>query len=216
MNISKNQNNNILIALISFLLFVCIFKWINYLVTNNYVKLTRQAFVEGFDSNTQAIRDTGSPDTSHNVDMPLTTTTNCKNMCGPPNRCSITGQQCFSDIDCPGCEPQVPPLSPSTGENIIGNDDSGKLTAGVTPNYSPLTTGFGTQARIVTEDKFEKPDMPDFGIDKWSSKFIKGRKLFDDRYKPSGLKNMPSYPDRYSLTGEFVDEGPLPSNAYLR
>ena len=141
MNISKNT---ILIALISFLLLICIFKWINYLVTNNYVKLSQ----EGFDTNTQATRDTGSPDTSHNVDMPLTTTSSCKNMCGPPNRCSITGQQCMSDIDCPGCEPQVPPLSPSTGENIIGDDDAGKLTAGVTPNYSPLTTGFGTQTRL--------------------------------------------------------------------
>jgi hypothetical protein len=214
MNISKNQHNNILIALISFLLLICIFKWIHYLVVNNYVKLCNLP-VEGFDPNTQIIRDTESPNTTHNVDLPLTTTTSCKNMCGPPNRCSITGQQCFSDIDCPGCEPLVPPLSPSTGENIVGDDAAGKLTAGVTPNYSPLTTGFGTQARIVTKDKLEKPAMPDFGIDKWSSKFIKGRKLFDDRYKPSGLKNMPSYPDRYSLTGEFIDEGPLASNSYL-
>ena len=214
MNISKSQYSIILIALISFLLLIIIFKWINYLVTNNYVKLSEPVF-EGFDVNTQAIRDTGSPDTTHNVDMPLTTTTSCKNMCGPPNRCSITGQQCMSDIDCPGCEPLVPPLSPSNGANIIGDDDAGKLTVGVTPNYSPLTTGFGTQARIVTEDKFRKPAMPDFGIDKWSAKFIKGRKLFDDRYKPSGLKNMPSYSDRYSITGEFVDEGPLPSNSYL-
>ena len=37
MNISKNT---ILIALISFLLLICIFKWINYLVANNYVKLS--------------------------------------------------------------------------------------------------------------------------------------------------------------------------------
>lgn len=209
MNISKNT---ILIALISFLLLICIFKWINYLVANKYVKMAQ----EGFDTNTQAIRDTGSPDTSHNVDMPLTTTSSCKNMCGPPNRCSITGQQCMSDIDCPGCEPQVPPLSPSTGENIIGDDDAGKLSSGVTLNYSSLTTGFGTQARIVTADKFAKPAMPDFGKNTWSDKFIKGRKLFDDRYKPSGLKNMPSYSDRYSITGEFVDDGPLPSNSYLK
>ena len=214
MNISKNQNNNIIIALISFLLLICIFKWINYLVANNYVKLS-QSYVEGFDANTQPTRDTGAPDTNHNVDLPLTTTTSCKNMCGPPNRCSITGQQCFSDIDCPGCEPQVPPLSPSTGENIIGNDDAGKLTAGVTPNYSPLTTGFGTQSRIITEDKLGKPTAPNLGIDTWSDKFNKDRKLFDDRYKPSGLKNMPSYSDRYSITGEFVDDGPLASNAYL-
>jgi len=214
MNISKNQHNNIIIALISFLLLIFIFKWINYLVTNNYVKLS-QPYIEGFDANTQAIRDTGSPDTNHNVDIPLTTTTSCKNMCGPPNRCSITGQQCFSDIDCPGCEPQVPPLSPSTGENIIGNNDAGKLTAGVTPNYSPLTTGFGTQLRIYTSNKFGKPASPNWGIDTWTDKFNKDRKLFDDRYKPSGLKNMPSYSDRYSITGEFVDDGPLASNSYL-
>ena len=209
MNISKSQYSIILIALISFLLLISIFKWINYLVANNYIKFS---FFEGFDTN---ISDTEGSDTSHNVDVPLTTTTSCKNMCGPPNRCSITGQQCFSDIDCPGCQPQVPPLSPSTGENIVGDDDAGKLTVGVTPNYSPLTTGFGTQARIVTEDTFKKPAMPDFGKDTWSDKFIKGRKLFDDRYKPSGLKNMPSYPDRYSITGQFVDEGPLASNSYL-
>ena len=215
MNISKSQYSIILIALISFLLLIIIFKWINYLVTNNYVKLSEPVF-EGFDVNTQAIRDTGSPDTTHNVDMPLTTTTSCKNMCGPPNRCSITGQQCMSDIDCPGCEPLVPPLSPSNGANIIGDDDAGKLTVGVTPNYSPLSTGFGTQLRIVTSDKFSKPSMPNFGINTWSDKFNKGRKLFDDRYKPAGLKNMPSYSDRYSLTGEFIDEGPLPSNSYLK
>jgi hypothetical protein len=214
MNILKNQYNNIIIALISFLLLICIFKWINYLVVNNYVKLS-QLYVEGFDTNSQPTRDTGSPETNHNVDLPLTTTTSCKNMCGPPNRCSITGQQCFSDIDCPGCEPQVPPLSPSTGENIIGNDDAGKLTAGVTPNYSPLTTGFGTQSRIVTKDKLGKPTAPNLGIDTWSDKFNETRKLFDDRYKPSGLKNMPSYSDRYSITGEFIDDGPLASNSYL-
>ena len=213
MNISKNQYNIIIFALISFLLLICIFKWINYLVVNNYVKLSS---IEGFDTNTQAIRDTGASDTSHNVDVPLTTTTSCKNMCGPPNRCSITGQQCFSDIDCPGCEPQVPPLSSSNGENIIGDNDAGKLTVGVTPNYSPLTTGFGTQSRIYTSDKFSKPSMPNFGVNTWSSKFNKGRKLFDDRYKPSGLKNIPSYSDRYSLTGEFIDDGPLPSNSYLK
>ena len=215
MNKSKNNFFIILIALISFLLLIFIYKWIHYLVTNNYVKINK-SYIEGFDANTQVIRDTGNPDTTHNVDIPLTTTTSCKNMCGPPNRCSITGQQCMSDIDCPGCQPQVPPLSPNNGENIIGNDDAGKLTSGVALNYSPLTTGFGTQERIVTPDKFEKPAMPNFGKNMWADKFIKGRKLFDDRYKPSGLKNMPNYSDRYSITGEFVDEGPLASNAYLK
>lgn len=208
MNITKNKYNIILIALICLLLFVGIFKWINYLVNNKFVKL----IIEGFDTNTQAIRDTGDSSTSHNVDVPLTTTSSCKNMCGPPNRCSITGEQCSSDIDCTGCQPVIPPDTPNTGENIVGNDDAGKLSS-LALNYSPLTTGFGTQARIYTEDKFSKPAMPNLGRDTWSDKFIKGRKLFDDRYKPSGLKNMPSYSDSYSITGQFVDEGPIPANA---
>ena len=212
MNFSKNQYTIILFALISFLLLICIFKWINYLVINKYII---KPFIEGFDPNTQVIRDTGSPDTTHNVDLPLTTTTSCKNMCGPPNRCSITGQQCLSDIDCPGCQPLVPPLKPDDGSKIIGDDDAGKLTVGVTPNYSPLTTGFGTQSRIYTSDKFEKPAAPNLGTNTWSKRFNEDRKLFDDRYKPSGLKNMPSYADRYSITGDFVDEGPLASNSYL-
>jgi len=203
MNISKKQYFCILFALIVFLLFF-----------NNYIKL----YIEGFDPNVQVIKDNGTPDTNHNVDIPLTTTTNCKNMCGPPNRCSITGQQCMSDIDCPGCNPQVSAsnsANTNTNTNIVGNDDAGKLTSGVTLNYSPLTTGFGTQSRIYTQDKFDKPLTPNLGINTWSNKFNNDRKLFDDRYKPAGLKNMPSYSDRYSITGEFVDEGPLPSNSYL-
>ena len=39
--------------------------------------------------------------------------------------------------------------------------------------------------------------------------------MFDKRYKPSGLPNMPEYSKRYSITGEFMDEGPLSSNAYF-
>jgi hypothetical protein len=212
MNFSKNQYTIILFALISFLLLIYIFKWINYLVINKYIT---KPFIEGFDANTQLIRDTGTPDTTHNVDVPLTTTTSCKNMCGPPNRCSITGQQCLSDIDCPGCQPLVPPLKPNDELQIIGDDDAGKLSFGVTSNYSSLTTGFGTQSRIYTSDKFEKPAAPNLGTNTWSKQFNEDRKLFDDRYKPSGLKNMPSYDERYSITGDFVDEGPLASNAYL-
>ena len=45
-----------------------------------------------------------SSDTSHTVNLPINTTISCENMCGPLNRCSITGQQCTSDIDCYGCQ----------------------------------------------------------------------------------------------------------------
>ena len=205
------NRNMILASLFSLLLLFVIFKWIHYLVENNYISYTRK---EGFDTSLQMKE---GPDTNHNVDLPLTTTYSCKNMCGPPNRCSITGQQCFADIDCPGCEPYSPPLS-STDEkskNIVGDNAAGKLTFNATPKYSTLTTDIGTKARLVTKNKYEKPVSPNFGVDTWTNKFDIGRKLFDDRYKPAGLKNMPSYPERYSLSGEFIEEGPISSNAYL-
>lgn len=202
-----NQKSIILaIIIFSLLLLFVIFKWIDYLVENNYINYTRK---EGFVQMKQG------PDTNHNVDLPLTTTYSCKNMCGPPNRCSITGQQCFADIDCPGCEPYSPPLPEDKSKNIVGDNAAGKLTYNATPRYSSLTTDIGTQARLVTKNKYEKPVSPNFGVDTWTSKFDTGRKLFDDRYKPAGLRGMPSYPDRYSLSGEFIDEGPISSNAYL-
>ena len=51
---------------------------------------------------------------------------------------------------------------------------------------------------------------------KWIDKFNESRQLFDERYKPAGLENMPSYPNRSSTTGQFIDEGPLAANAYLK
>lgn len=202
------KNKNFILAIFSLSLLFLIFQWINYLVHNNYIK-------EGLEVAAQVTRDLGMPNTTHTVDLPLNTTYSCKNFCGPPNRCAITGQQCTADIDCPGCQPYVPPLPDMSSQNIVGENDAGKLTVGMTPNFSELTTDIGTQATIFTNDKFKKPAMANFGVDNWSAKFEISRKLFDDRYKPAGLNGMPSYPERYSLSGQFIDEGPLASNAYL-
>ena len=201
---------NILFALISFLFLIIIFKWIHYLTSNNYVRLALSRF-EGF-TKSQTIRDIGKSDTSHNVNIPLTTTFSSKNMCGPPNRCSITGHQCFSDIDCPGCQPKISGIESNTTD-VSGNNSAGKL--GPKLMYSTLTTDIGTQSRIYSYDKFGKPLAPNIGTNTWSNQFNKDRKMFDDRYKPSNTKNMPSYSERYSLSGEFNDEGPIASNDYL-
>ena len=152
--------------------------------------------------------------TTHKVDMPLNTKVSCQNMCGPPNRCSITGQQCMADVDCPGCEP------PSTGngkttQEVVGENDSGKLSTAMTPNYSELTSDIGSRARLITADKYEKSMSPYRGLNTWDAQFNLSRKLFDDRYKPAGLKGMPSYRKQYSLSGTFDEEGPLASNSYL-
>ena len=200
----KSHPYTVPLAFISFVLFVLIFKWIHYLSTNNYVQYVKPK--EGMVSNT----------TTQTVNMPLNTTVSCKNMCGPPNRCSITGQQCMADIDCPGCEP---PTTDTGGDEptqkLVGENDSGKLTTAMTPNYSELTSDIGSRARLITADKYEKSMSPYRGINTWEAQFNLSRKLFDDRYKPAGLKGMPSYRKQYSMTGWFEDEGPLASNSYL-
>ncbi len=198
----KSDPYTIQLGLISFLLLVLIFKWIHYLSTNHYVQYMKNK--EGMVSNT----------TTHTVNMPLNTTIGCKNMCGPPNRCSITGQQCMADIDCPGCEPPETSTSQPTKE-LVGENDSGKLTTAMTPNYSELTSDIGTRARLITSDKYEKSMSPYAGINTWEGQFNLSKKLFDDRYRPAGLKGMPSYRIQHSLSGAFDTDGPLASNSYL-
>jgi len=206
MKFSKSSYTFLFLLLVSFILLLAIFKWINYLTNNKYV-------VECF-SNVQAVPE--GQKTSHTVNLPLTTTYSCKNFCGPTARCSITGQQCFTDIDCPGCQPYSPPLPKDNGACISGDDDAGKLTWGVTPQYSSLTSGYGTKAKIITDNVFSKPSQANFGVDTWTSTSNQGLDLYDERYKPpSSLKYMPDYSGRYSLTGSFIDEGPIASNAYL-
>ena len=60
---------------------------------------------------------------------------------------------------------------------------------------------------------YSKPAQANFGVDTWSDEFNEDKKLFDKRYKPSGLQFMPNYPERYTLTGEFKEDGPYASNA---
>ena len=129
MKLSKKSYPILFLILISFILLILIYKWIDYLANNKYI-------VECF-SNLQPVKeDIYGGTTSHSVDLPLTTTYSCKNFCGPTARCSITGQQCFTDIDCPGCQPYSPPLPNKKDVCISGDDDAGKLTIGVTPSIT--------------------------------------------------------------------------------
>jgi hypothetical protein len=192
--------NNIIWMITSFILLYLVFKMIHYLSSEGYI--------------TECFTNQESSKTSHTVDLPLINTYSCQNFCGPTSRCAITGQQCFTDIDCPGCKP----LNPYSKKNdddqecIPGNNDAGKLTVGVTPQYSPLTSGYGTQKAIVTDKMYGKPSHPNFGVNTWRSSFNEGQELFNKRYKPDQLPYMPKYPPMYSITGEFLGDGPLPSN----
>ena len=193
-NFSKHYNV-LFMAAFCIILFAFIFKWINFLSKNNYI-------IERFTSE----------NTSHTVNLPLTTTYSCKNFCGPTARCSITGQQCFADIDCPGCQPNES-STPTASGCVPGDNDAGKLSVGVTPTYSPLTSGYGTQETVITSNMFSKPAMPNFGVDTWKKQFNEDQSLFNKRYKPKNLQNMPDYPERYSLTGTFIEDGPFAANA---
>uniref|UniRef100_A0A6C0IFD0 Uncharacterized protein n=1 Tax=viral metagenome TaxID=1070528 RepID=A0A6C0IFD0_9ZZZZ len=190
MSISKNQYSTLLLFILSSLILLGIFKWINYLVENGYFYMA-------------------------SINEGLTTTSSCSNFCGPTARCFSTGQQCTSDIDCPGCQ-SSPPQSQTDSQytpNVPGNDNAGKLD--YKPGYSTLTSDIGSTATIYN-DKLSKPVQANFGENTWIDKFNESRQLFDKRYKPAGLENMPSYPNRPSATGEFIDEGPLASNDYLK
>jgi hypothetical protein len=192
--------NNIFLPLFALILLLIIFNMINYLVKDNYI-------VECF-TNGPLQQDFKN---SNTVNLPLNTTYTCQNFCGPTARCAITGQQCLSDTDCPGCQPYSPQLS-KTKDCIPGNNDAGKLTSGVTPTYSPLTSGYGTRERIITKDLYSKPSQANFGYNTWRQSFNEEQELFNKRYKPNQLQFMPNYPQMYSITGEFTGDGPLPSN----
>ena len=98
------------------------------------------------------------------VDMPINTPYSCQNFCGPASRCAITGQQCFSDTDCPGCK-----LNKKMGEqktmHVAGDNAAGKMTFGQTPQYSALTSGYGTMQFALKHAN--KPDQPNFGVNIW-------------------------------------------------
>ena len=197
----KINFNMIFLPLLSLILLYIVFKMINYLAIQKYII---ECFTPG------SIQQ--SSKTSHTVDLPLTTSYSCQNFCGPTSRCSITGQQCFTDIDCPGCQPYSPPLSKTSTNPVPGDNDAGKLTVGMTPDYSPLTSGYGTKERIITKDLYGQPAQANFGYDTWGTTFNEGQTLFNKRYKPNQLPYMPNYPPMYSITGEFIGDGPLPSN----
>lgn len=210
--ITNQINTTFILFLLSVVIFMAVFKWIHYLIINNFINFNINK--ESFDTKINETED----NITHTVDLPFMSKYNCSNFCGPKGTCIKTGEQCFTDDDCNGCKPPVVINQTSTIIDTIdvnGQNDAGKLTVGVTPQYSELTTDIGTQAKIYSKDKLLKPAIANFGPNIWRSDFNETQKIFDQRYKPPVLQYMPDYPPRVSLSGNFVDEGPLASNAFL-
>lgn len=190
-----------LLICISILLFLLIWYWIYYLTSWGYI--TR--CMEGVTSMDASY--------SHTIDLPLTTTTSCQNFCGPNARCSISGTQCFSDIDCYGCQQKQPTYTRENKE-IPGNNDAGKLSFSQTPQYSYLTTNSLVRNSTELRKWDEPPPYPEWGDIGYQPNMREAQKLFERRYKPitGELINLPEYETRRTLTGEFITDGPLPSN----
>jgi len=203
MNYIKFMKKNIVfnLAVISLILFVLIFLWINFLFKNNYIK----GNFEHFTNNTNMTQ----------VNIPLTASYSCANFCGM-GRCAVTGQQCIADIDCPGCTPNMSAQQKkSITRDVPGNNEAGKLTLGVTPQYSTLTSDIGTQAFYFKDKIGKKPSYANFGINTWSSSFNDTNNLFRTRYTPTDLQYTPEYTTHDTTTGLFTNVGPYPSNAFL-
>ena len=152
------------------------------------------------------------PNYSHTVNQPINTTISCQNVCGPLARCSLTGEQCTSDIDCYGCQREY--HTSRMFSEMRGQNDAGKETTQVTPTYSTLTTDIGTRAKLFNKLLIDPPQY-DIGLNTWRKKFNDGEIFYDKRYYPGRQQFMPIYPKRKTLSGEFEDDGPLASNAYL-
>ncbi len=152
------------------------------------------------------------------VDLPINTRYSCENMCGPPGRCSITGQQCATDVDCDGChEPLDKNITSQNTLKIVGQNDAGKMTYNQTPQYSVLTTDIGTRAKLYKNSINLRAPQYNYGVNKWRGTYDAGMELYDQRYNPSIEHNnfLPVYKKRPTLSGQFTVEGPLASNAFM-
>jgi hypothetical protein len=148
------------------------------------------------------------------VNLPINDPVSCKNFCGPKNQCSITREQCSSDIDCQGCNPGPTPQNECITKDVSPNDAAGKLGyQGLT--YSPLTTGNMDFSQLYEGSKdvslSEATDglSPLYeGVDSWTKTFNLGLELYNKKRESA---------DKYSegITQQIIDEEPNMSSSKL-
>jgi len=162
---------------------------------------------------------TNTPSTSHSVDLPINTIYSCQNKCGPQSQCSITREQCTSDIDCYGCQPQSQNNPNYLNKHIYGYNGAGKLVYNQNPQYSTLTTDIASNAYVINNKA--KVPLPYTGLDLWTQSANYGNKLYQKKlsyqynlYTDSDAEFMPKYPQKETATGIFLDAGPPPANSY--
>ena len=182
--------------------------------------------------------DLNSPQYSHTVNLPINDPVSCKNFCGPKSQCAITREQCFSDIDCQGCNPGPTPQSKCITKEVFPYDATGKLGQNQGLQYSPLTTGYNNHnadfAQIYEGSKYAQLQVPYQGLDNWTDSFNKGLELYNkkrkiaDKYNEVIIDDIPifstskldyyenKYPTTISATGLFYETTPPASNAAIK
>jgi hypothetical protein len=169
-------------------------------------------FLYNHSSNIENFRNTYDVNKSSTVNLPINTTYSCSNVCGPLNRCSITGEQCSSDIDCYGCQ-VTSETSFINSNKVEPNNEAGKLTSSFTPTYSILTTDIGTTSKQTNSNDI--PVQYFKGVDMWRDSFNKGMSLFVERSDANAgsfITFSPTYPKRTTLSGDFTVVEPPASN----
>jgi hypothetical protein len=210
----KYKNNIIVFLIIGFILFIIY----SFTLKILYCSTNKESYSNYIDYYNKTYND---PAYSHTVDLPLTTTYTCNNMCGSQSKCYLTGDQCTSDTDCPGCKIPIPSYKEYNSKNVKGNNNAGKYDY-LVPQYSNLTNDIGTKAKLYTTTNKNAPPPPSYygpilfaKSANIATKMNKNNSSFIWDPAPNDYNYLPKYPNRYSATGLFLDDGPLPSNSYL-
>lgn len=96
-------------------------------------------------------------------------------------------------------------------DNLSLNSYQKKISQNIN-STSIFTTGYEMKDKKVYNNCDDKPLQPNFGYNTWIYEFNEGQKLFNERYKPNITEFMPNYKKMYTMTGDFITDGPLPSN----
>ena len=168
---------------------------------------------------------------SHSVNLPLTDPKSCQNACYNA-KCSKTGEQCSTDVDCYqyGCQSLLKTVYdkllleqdlPKDQQNYvpIGPEATGRLIYNQNPQHSDLTYDIGTTATII--DKDAQVPRPYTGVKIWEPVYNAKAQLIDDELayqyaaEPEQYRSTPAYKPTLTATGLFYDIGPTAANASL-
>jgi len=233
-----NKYKYIILTMIVIVFFVGLF--FSFVYHINYSSDSHCSCKEGFspntyDPNTYDANNLNSVklvnEYSHSVNLPLTDTQSCQNACYNA-KCSKTGKQCSTDVDCyeDGCKSLLQrvhdklineEMAPKDPQNYIpiGEESTGRLIYNQNPQHSDLTYDIGTKASII--DKDAKVPRPYEGVKIWQPPFDAKAQLIDDALayeyaaEPEQYRSTPVYPKTLTATGLFYDIGPTAANAYL-